>query len=44
MKRNVIIINKDVKYELTDDLPSDVSPVPSLLPKIKILLAIAKNH
>ena len=24
MKRNVIIINKNVKYELTEELPNDV--------------------
>ena len=53
VKRNVIITNKNGKYELTDELPNDVrrkenlktpwnySLLPSLLPKMKIL---AKNY
>ena len=49
MKRNIIITNKNIKYELTDELPKDIrhkknlkTPwsyrlVSNLLPKMKIL-------
>ena len=56
VKRNVIVTNRNVKYELTDELPNDLrlkkkfktkwnySIVSSLLPKMKILSILARNY
>ena len=56
VKRNVIITNKNFKYELTDELPNNVrfkknlktpwnySLASSLLPKMKTLYTLARNY
>ena len=54
VKRNVLIANKNVKYELNDELPKDarlgkilklhVIIVSSLIAKMKILPILARNY
>ena len=52
VKRNVIITNKNGKYELTDEFPNNVrlkalwnfSLASSLLSKMKISSILAKNY
>ena len=43
VKRNMIITNKNGKYELNDEL-ANVRLVPILLPKIKVLSKLARNY